>query len=453
MGRRRNKISDEPFEADITSLDSKAMGITLHNEKRLRVFDALPGEKVLARNLFGRSRRGMAETLDVLQPSADRSEPRCPNFGYCGACSLQHMSLDAQLDLKQEILLGHLKEIGQVQPQEVYTPLSGSQWNYRRKARLSVRDVAAKERVLVGFRERDGRYVADMNECHILRQEIADVLPQLSDLIEKLDCRRQIPQLEVACGDNQAALIIRHLEDMSEKDCTHLREFANASGIGIYLQAAGPESVHLLAPDGFELEYALPDQDLRFRFEPLDFTQVNGPLNRKMVTRALELLDPQADDHVLDLFCGLGNFTLALATRAGRVTGVEGSQEMVERGASNAAINKLSNVEFHAVDLYKKPAGEDPTTNSRAPWPEADYSSIMLVPPRSGALELLPSIAASGVSRVLYISCNPQTLARDAGVLVNEYGFELKGAGILDMFPHTPHSEAIALFERNTQDA
>ena len=448
MGRRRNKLSDEPFEVDIISLDSKAMGTALHKEKKLRVFDALPGEKVLVRNLFGRSRRGMAETLEVLQASDQRTQALCPHFGYCGACSLQHMSLDAQLALKQEGLLRHLEENGQVQPQEVYTPLSGSQWNYRRKARLSVRDVAAKERVLVGFRERDGRYVADMNECHILRQEIADVLPQLAKLIEQLDCRRQIPQLEVACGDEQSALIIRHLEDLSEQDRNHLRAFATETGIGIYLQSAGPDSVCLLAPDDFGLEYTLPDSGLRFRFEPLDFTQINGPLNRKMVSRALELLDPQADDHVLDLFCGLGNFTLALATRAGQVTGVEGSQEMVERGADNARLNKLSNVSFHAVNLYEKPATEHET----ALWPDGDYSSILLDPPRSGALELLPSIAASGVSKLLYISCNPQTLARDAGLLVNEYGFELKGAGILDMFPHTPHSEAIALFERSTKE-
>jgi 23S rRNA (uracil1939-C5)-methyltransferase len=444
MGRRRKKISDQPFNVDIISLDSKAMGVALHEEKRLRVFDALPGENVLARNLFGRSRRGMAETLEVLQSSTDRVDPRCPHFGYCGACSLQHLSTQAQLAHKQAVLLRHLDETGNVKPQEVYPALSGSEWNYRRKARLSVRDVAAKERVLVGFRERDGRYVADMNECHILIAEIADVFSQLPGLIEKLDCRSHIPQIEVACGDQSSALVIRHLEAFSEPDFVHLREFADATGIGIYSQAAGPDSVCLLAPDNFALEYMIPDLNLHFRFEPLDFAQVNGALNRKMVMRALALLEPTLDDHVLDLFCGLGNFTLALATRAGQVTGVEGSQDMVGRAALNADLNQLSNVSFHKVDLYKEPKEGDPAV----PWPVGDYTSIMLDPPRSGAFNLLPAIAASGVSKVLYISCNPETLAKDADRLVNEFGFTLKGSGILDMFPHTPHSEAIALFER-----
>jgi len=445
MGRRRKKLSDQPFELDILSLDSKGMGLAVHGEKTLRVFDALAGEKVLARNLFGRSQRGKAETLEVLQPSANRVEPRCPHFSYCGACNLQHISLEAQLADKEASLLRKLDEVGHVEPEQVYKPLTGSQWNYRRKARLSVRDVAAKKRVLVGFRERDGRYVADMHICHILRKEIADLLPQLSLLIEQLDCRAQIPQIEVACGDSQSALIIRHLEALSEYDCKHLSLFASENDIGIYLQSAGPDSVQLLAPADFQLEYSIADLGLRFRFEPLDFIQVNGGLNQKMVMRALELLRPQADDHVLDLFCGLGNFTLALAKRAGRVTGVEGSQAMVDRGTANASFNGLDNVEFYAVDLYKKQA----EPGGDALWPGGNYTSIMLDPPRSGALELLPLIAAGSADRVLYISCNPETLARDAGQLVNEYGFCLKGAGILDMFPHTPHSEAIALFERN----
>jgi 23S rRNA (uracil1939-C5)-methyltransferase len=355
--------------------------------------------------------------------------------------------MEAQLSAKQAELMRCLDEVGNVKPQEVYAPLTASPWNYRRKARLSVRDVAAKDRVLVGFRERDGRFVADMDECHVLRKEIADALPQLSRLIESLDGRGKIPQLEVACGDKRAALILRHLEELSVHDLERLRQFADETGLGIYLQPAGPETIQLLAPEGFELDYTIADLDLRFHFEPLDFIQVNGELNQKMVMRALELLDPGPDDHVLDLFCGLGNFTLALATRAGRVTGVEGSQEMVTRGAANAVANKLVNVDFYAVDLYKN----QPEPGGVAPWPAGEYNSVMLDPPRSGALELLPFIATSNADRVLYISCNPETLARDAGLLVNQHGFNLQGAGVLDMFPHTPHSEAIALFERSTQ--
>ena len=442
MGRRRKKLSDQPFDLDIVSLDSKGMGVAEHEGKKLRVYDALPGEKVTVRHLFGRSQRGKVETLEVLESSADRVTPRCPHFGYCGGCSLQHLSMDAQLARKQDALFQCLEQMAQIEPDSVYPPLSGPLWNYRRKARLSVRDVAAKGRVLVGFRERNGRFVADMNECHVLRSEIADSLAAITELMESLQCRGSIPQIEVACGDEQCALIIRHLEELSEADTDRMRSFAQESGIGIFLQSAGPDSIVLLAPEDLQLEFSIEPLGLKFHFEPLDFVQVNGELNQKMVMRAMELLDPQAEDHILDLFCGLGNFTLPLATRAGQVVGVEGSEEMVERGGSNARLNGLNNVSFHAADLYQ--------SCDSAPWPDGDYNKVLLDPPRSGALELLPWIAAAKVSRVLYISCNPETLARDAGILVNQYGFRMHGAGIINMFPHTPHSEAIALFERNT---
>jgi len=445
MGRSRKKLSDQPFEVDIDSLDGKGLGLAVFQDRNLHVFDALPDEKVVARYLFGRSNRGRAETLEVLEPSADRVTPRCPHFGYCGACSLQHMSIDAQLARKETVLKRFLEDTGHVKPAITYTPLSGPQWHYRRKARLSVRDVAAKDRVLVGFRERNGRYVADMNECHILRQEIADALPAISSLITTLECRATIPQIEVACGDEQSVLIIRHLEELSGNDIESLRCFARESGLAIFLQAAGPDSIQLLEPVGLQLEYSIESLDLRFQFDPLDFIQVNGGLNQQMVKRALDLLDPQPEDNILDLFCGLGNFTLPLAMFAGCVSGVEGSEQMVERGRSNASLNSLTNVEFHRADLY--------LASETQPWPAADYNKILLDPPRSGALELLPWIAASNVTRVLYISCNPETLARDAGMLVNQYGFNLQGAGIIDMFPHTPHSEAIALFERKTAGA
>jgi 23S rRNA (uracil1939-C5)-methyltransferase len=443
MGRSRKKLSDQPFEVEIISIGAKGMGIAEHEGKRLKVYDALPGERVSVRYLFGRSQRGKVETLEVLEASSDRVEPRCPNFGYCGGCSMQHMSMDAQLARKQAGLFQYLNDTGGLEPASIYSPLSGPEWNYRRKARLSVRDVAAKERVLVGFRERNGRYVADMTECHILRSEIADSFPRISQLMEALDCRGSIPQIEVACGDGQSALIIRHLVDLSEADTSLMHAFSAETGIGIYLQSGGPDTVVLLAPADFQLEFNIDSLGLKFHFEPLDFTQVNGELNQQMVMRAMELLDPQAGDRILDLFCGLGNFTLPLATRAGQVVGVEGSEEMVKRGGSNADLNGLSNVSFHATDLYQ--------ACDSAPWPEDDYNKVLLDPPRSGAQELLPWIAASKVSRVLYISCNPETLARDADILVNQYGFNLKGAGIINMFPHTPHSEAIALFERKVE--
>ena len=442
MGRSRKKLSDQPFELDIDSLDSKGLGLAVCDEKKLHVFDALAGEKVVARHMFGRKNRGKAETLEVLQPSADRVSAPCPSFGSCGACSLQHMSMDAQLARKQLALLQALGETGNVEAVEIFAPLDAPHWNYRRKARLSVRDVAAKGRVLVGFRERNGRFVLDMEKCHILHPVAADALPKLSHVIETMECRSSIPQVEVACGDECCAMIIRHLEGLSADDIESLKAFSRETGVGVFLQAGGPDSITLLEPVDFQLEYVFETLALRFRFEPLDFIQVNGPLNQQMVRRALELLDPQADDRILDLFCGLGNFTLPLAQRAGHVTGLEGSAEMVERGRSNAALNGLENVDFQAVDLYR--------SGDAAPLGSEHYNKILLDPPRSGAQELLPWIAASGVSRVLYISCNPETLARDAGILVNQHGFTLAGAGIMNMFPHTHHSEAIALFERTT---
>lgn len=444
MGRSRKQPSLEPFELEISALDAKGLGLAVRGEKQLRVFDALPGEKVVARNLPGRSNRGRAETLEVLRVSGDRVGARCPEFGNCGGCSLQHMSMDAQLARKQAALLQTLLD-NNVHPAEVYAPLDATHWNYRRKARLSVRDVPAKQRVLIGFRERNARFVADMTECHILHPVIAQALPGLSDLIGLLDARKTIPQIEIACGDERCALIIRHLEPLSAGDTDRLRVFARETGLGVYLQAAGPESVELLEPEGFQLEYALHQPDLRFRFGPLDFVQVNGALNRQMVARALELLEPRDGDHVLDLFCGLGNFTLPLASKAGRVTGLEGSAEMVERARANALLNGLSNVEFHTADLYE--------SADAPPWPAAGYTKALLDPPRSGAGEMLPWLAASGIRRVLYISCNPETLARDAGILVNQHGYKLLGAGVMNMFPHTHHSEAIALFERDADGA
>ena len=261
-------------------------------------------------------------------------------------------------------------------------------------------------------------------------------------MLGELDTKSAVPQIEVACGDEQCALIIRHLKDLPDNDKQRMRVFAREHNVALYLQSKGPDTVRLL--DGLEssLEYGIPALGLRFAFEPLDFLQVNSELNQDMVLKSIELLDPRPEDRILDLFCGLGNFTLALATKAGQVTGIEGSAEMVSRGNANARMNKLNNIEFRAVDLYQP--------SEVQPWPAAEYNKILLDPPRSGALELLPWIAASKVYRVLYISCNPETLARDAAILVNEHGFELKGAGIMNMFPHTPHSEAIALFERNS---
>jgi 23S rRNA (uracil1939-C5)-methyltransferase len=303
-----------------------------------------------------------------------------------------------------------------------------------------VRYVHKKERVLVGFRERYGRFVADMQECHVLDQRIAEQLPGLSELIMSMDAKRTIPQIEVACGDTQCALVFRHLEPLSVADQQKLQKFGKETGIAVLLQPKGPATIHCLQPDNVELAFNLPEFDLELVFGPADFVQVNAEMNRKMIMRAVELLDPGPQDRVLDLFCGLGNFTLPIATRAGQVVGIEGDAELVRKASDNAARNAQENVSFHMADLSQDPGA--------APWLREPYDKVLVDPPRSGAEFILPHIAASKATRVVYVSCHPASLARDAGILVQQYGFRLLGAGVMDMFPHTGHVESIALFER-----
>ena len=421
-------------------LSHDGRGVATHDEKKVFIHGALPGEMILARLTERRRHYDEGETLEIIEASKDRVEPRCPHFGQCGGCSLQHLDPAQQIEAKQRTLEQNLTRIGKVTPVTFWEPLAGPLWDYRRKARLSVRYVHKKERVLVGFRERYGAFVADMQECHVLDPRIEKHLAELSGLIFSMDARRSIPQIEVSCGDDHSALVFRHLEPLSEADMEKLRAFAQSSGIAVLLQPKGPSTVHCLEPSAIELSFRLPAFGLELEFGPSDFIQVNGEMNRKMVDRAVELLDPQEGDRVLDLFCGLGNFTLPVATRAGSVVGVEGDTELVRKGTANASRNGLENVSFYAADLNEEPAG--------APWLKGGYDKVLVDPPRSGAEFILPHIAASGAWRVVYVSCHPASLARDAGILVNEYGFTLKGAGVMDMFPHTGHVESIALFER-----
>lgn len=415
-------------------------GVASHGEKKVFVHGALPGEKVSARITNRKRNLDEAEVVSIIEASPDRVEPRCPHFGYCGGCSLQHLVPRRQIASKQNTLVQNLERIGKVSPDTIWEPLTGPEWHYRRKARLSVRFVHKKDRVLVGFRERQGRYVADMLECHVLDERIASRLGDLSELIFSMDARQTIPQLEVSCGDHLCGLVFRHLEPLGEPDLQRLRQFAKVSGIAVLLQPSGPASIHCLEPASLELEYELPEYGLRMVFGPSDFIQVNAAINRKMICRAMELLDPGKDDRVLDLFCGLGNFTLPIASRAREVVGIEGDAELVRKAVENAQRNDVSNALFHVADL-----GEDPGT---APWLKQHYDKILVDPPRSGAEFILPHIAASGADRVVYVSCHPASLARDAGILVHQFGFRLVGAGVMDMFPHTGHVESIALFER-----
>lgn len=438
--RRRRKLPENPVEIRIGDLSHDGRGVGEYQEKAVYVHDALPGERVLARINERRRHYDGAETLEVLDPSPHRVTPRCPHFGQCGGCSLQHLAPERQIEAKQRTLEQNLERIGKLPAVRLWGPLTGPQWAYRRKARLSVRYVHKKERVLVGFRERYGRFVADMGECHVLDQRIAGQLTRLSGLIHSMDARRTIPQLEVACGDEQCALVFRHLEPLSEGDLAKLCSFGQETGIAVFLQPAGPNSVQYIDGDEKALEFGLPEFDVRLAFGPSDFVQVNAEMNRKMVHRTLELLQPSRDDRVLDLFCGLGNFTLPLATRAGKVVGIEGDSQLVSQARANADRNGLANVEFHAADLNQDPAD--------ASWLQQPFDKALVDPPRSGAEDILPHIAASGARRLVYVSCHPASLARDAGVLVHELGFKLAGAGVMDMFPHTGHVESIALFER-----
>lgn len=438
--RRRRKFPREPFESRIENLSHDGRGVTRHEDKTVFIHGALPGERVLARITERKRNYDEGETLEVIEASPDRVEPPCPHFGQCGGCSLQHLDSSRQIEAKQNTLLQNLERIGKVTPEEVWNPLTGPEWGYRRKARLSVRYVHKKERVLVGFRERYGRFVADMQECHVLDQRIAGELDRLAGLIHSMDAKRTIPQLEVACGDNQCALVVRHLEPLGEDDLKKLRAFALETDIAILLQPSGPGSIHCLEPGAVDLEFEIPEFGLHLAFGPSDFIQVNVEMNRSMIRRAVDLLDPQPGDRVLDLFCGLGNFTLPIATLSGEVVGVEGDSDLVRRAGLNAQRNGIENAHFHVADL-----NEDLDS---APWLKQPYDKVLVDPPRSGAEFILPHLAASGAGRMVYVSCHPSSLARDAGVLVHQYGFSLLGAGVMDMFPHTGHVESIALFER-----
>jgi 23S rRNA (uracil1939-C5)-methyltransferase len=439
--RRRRKLPSEPIETIITDLSHDGRGVAAHGEKTLFVHGALPGERARVRVTDRRRNYDEGEVIELLQESPDRVAPRCPHFGQCGGCSLQHLDPRMQIRAKQNSLLQNLERIGKVSPGTVWEPLTGPLWGYRRKARLSVRYVEKKERVLVGFRERYGRFVADMRECHVLDARVAARLDELSRLIHAMEARRTIPQLEVACGDRSCALVFRHLEPLAESDLSRLRDFARRTGIAVLLQPAGPDSILALEPETTTLDFTLPDFGVTLEFDPSDFIQVNMEMNRKMIARAVELLRPSADDRVLDLFCGLGNFTLPIAREAGEVTGVEGDAALVRRAERNAKRNGLRNVRFHTADLTQEPAG--------APWLSGAYDKALVDPPRSGAEFILPHLAASGASRLVYVSCHPASLARDAGILVRQFGFRLEGVGVMDMFPHTGHVESIALFQRN----
>ena len=439
MARSRTKINRE-FELDITDLLHDGRGVGRLDGKAVFVTGALPGETVRVRQT-GRNRNfDEGETIEVLKASPDRVQPRCPHFGVCAGCVLQHLDQHKQIAAKQHVLEENLARIGHVQPGRMLEPLVDAAWGYRRKGRFSVRFVEKKDRIVIGFRELNPRFVAELTQCHTILPELGMRIPELAALVESLDGKRSIPQIEFIAGDGPVALVFRHLEPLGDADVGRLREFAKSSGFAVLLQPGGVESVISLWPEQLALEFSIPGLDLSLAFRPLDFIQVNAGLNQKMIARAMELLDPQPSDRVLDLFCGLGNFTLPLARRAGQVVGVEGDAGLVARARENALRNGLANVEFHAADLAKDVASE--------PWLKPGFDKLLIDPPRAGAAEVLAQLPLKGIRRIVYVSCHPGSLARDAGFLVTERGYRLVAAGAMDMFPQTAHVESIALFEK-----
>ncbi len=428
---------------EITKLSHDGRGVARDNAgKTIFIDGVLPGETVSYTVTRSKRRFNEGVVTDIINPSQQRVVPKCAHFLTCGGCAQQHISSEAQLAAKQQTLLEQLEHFGQITPANILPPLTGPIWGYRNKARLGVRYVIKKEKVLVGFRERYKNYLAEIDQCEVLHPKIGLLIKPLREMIRTLVTYQQIAQIEVAIGDSRMALVFRNMVPLNSADEQLLIAFAMQYDCDIYLQPGKPETIFKLWPqDGIErLYYALPEYNLNIGFYPLDFTQINPELNRKMIAQAMSLMQLNSNDHVLDLFCGLGNFTLAMATIAASVIGVEGSTTMVERGYENAQLNNLTNVSFYAADLT--------IDQQCALWAKQHYNKVLIDPPRSGAIEILPLIAGLGADLILYVSCNPATLARDSGILTKQYGYKLQQVGIMDMFAHTLHVEAMALFVR-----
>jgi len=401
---------------------------------------ALPGEVVSFEYLSTRKKFDEGRVLEVQQASPDRVEPGCQHFGLCGGCTLQHMDATAQIQAKQQVLLDNLKHIGNVVPEAVLDPLTGPVWGYRTKARLGAKFVIKKDRLLVGFREKRNPYVADLSRCEVLHPSVGERFQELIEVIGALEAKARIPQVEVSVSEGTTALVFRHLDPLCESDLDTLKQFAIDQDIHVYLQPGGPDTIFPFWPEQSILSYHLPEQGIEIRFQPTDFTQVNTDINQQMVRRVLEMLELDQQDRVLDLFCGLGNFTLPMAQQARTVTGVEGDAGLVSRARENAVLNNIENVSFHAADL----AVDAPDVA----WAGGNYNKVLLDPPRCGAAEVMNTLGNIRPQLIVYVSCHPGSLARDAGTLVNEMGYKLRSAGVMDMFPHTAHVESIALFSQ-----
>ena len=434
---RRSKLPLDPVETQIESLSHDGRGVARIDGKTVFIDGALGGERVKFRYSKKHSKYDEGRVVEILTSAPDRVEAKCQHYGVCGGCSLMHMAPEAQLVLKQKTLMEQMNHFGHIEPEQWIEPMTGPLWGYRRKARLGVKHVPKKERVLVGFREKGTPYLALLDKCEVLDPRIGTRLGELGIMIATLAAYNRIAQIEVAMDDKHTALVFRNLDPLSESDQKLLIAYGQKNDLWIYLQSGGPDTITAIWPTSPQLSYT-PEPDVNLIFEPSDFTQVNDTINQNMIQRAMALLEVCAEDRVLDLFCGLGNFSLPLAKRVNALVGVEADAALVKHAQNNAKLNQLDNATFEQADLTK-------TALKDYSWAKGGFNKILLDPPRSGAFEVLPQLVDLGAERIVYVSCNPATLARDTGELVHKHGYTLVSAGIMDMFPHTSHVESIAL--------
>jgi len=436
---RRRKLKSKIYEIEIESLSHEGRGISHIDNKVIFTRGALPGEKVMASRTLSRAKYEEADVVEVIEPSTDRIDPKCAVYGICGGCSFQHLSSLNQINAKHDWLQSAFMGQAKVQPKQWIEPLQVESWGYRRKARLGVRYVAKKEKVLVGFRERKSSFVTVMSRCEVLHPSLGDNLELLSECIESLSIKEHVPQIEVAIAEQDTILILRHLQPLNDNDEEILNDFAKKLSITWYLQSGGLDTIKPLS-NPVQLTYSLPKHDIVMSFLPNDFTQVNFELNKKMISLAIDLLDLNEKDNVIDLFCGLGNFTLPISRYVNEVVGIEGDRGLVERAKANAEANDITNASFYKADLFEDVSGFE--------WFRGrNYNKALIDPARTGAIEIVELLPKLKVERVVYVSCNPATLARDTARLI-DLGFSLESAGVMDMFPQTAHVESIALFVR-----
>ncbi|MGI9308663.1 MAG: 23S rRNA (uracil(1939)-C(5))-methyltransferase RlmD [Gammaproteobacteria bacterium] len=437
MRKKSAPVIETAFIRDITS---EGKGVADTEGKCVFIAGAIKGETVRFSRRRKRRNYDEGELIEVMESAPARVEPECEYFGICGGCSLQHIDAGVQLELKEQSLLKSLQDIAGLAPTRVLPAVSGPPFAYRRRARLGIKHVEKKGRVLVGFRERGKPYIANMLSCKTLSPALQPLIKDLSDLIGDMQAINRIPQVEVSQGDNAVSLVFRILDPLTPADREKLEVFERTRNMRVFLQTGGPDTVAALNPQDAlaEMFYELSDQQLRFEFGPLDFLQVNADVNRQMIAQALELLRPDPAEKALDLFCGLGNFSLPLARQVQTVTGVEGDAAMVRRATANAGLNDVDNASFLTADLFKP--------EPEAPWLNSGYDLVLLDPPRAGALEVVQHMERTGARKLLYVSCHPASMARDAKILVEEKGYRLEAAGVMDMFPQTGHVESMALF-------